>query len=70
METKENKADTPICEKCGGRTALMTGTLFYFQDDEPYQNGVIEESIATEGECWVGAYKCDKCGNIQGFWTE
>lgn len=59
-----------VCEKCGGRIALVTGTFFYEPDDEPYESGVIEESIATDGEVWIGAYKCDKCGHLQGFFTK
>lgn len=68
---KNNKDfDTNVCNKCGGRTALVTGTYFYHQDDEPYNNGVEEESLVEDGECWIGAFMCDKCGNIQDFWTE
>lgn len=62
--------DTPKCKICGGRTALIKGIFCYEAHDEPYVNGVGEESEVSEGECWVGAYKCDKCDNIQGLWTE
>lgn len=65
---EENKKST--CEKCGGRLAFVTGIFFYGPDNEPYEPEVIEKSIATEGEAWVGAYKCDKCGHLQGFFTE
>lgn len=41
------------------------GDFFYSPHAEPYESGVVEEPIATEGETWVGAYKCDKCGHIQ-----
>lgn len=59
-----------VCDKCGGRLALVTGTFFYSPHAEPYESGVVEEPIATEGETWVGAYKCDKCGHIQNLFTE
>jgi len=59
-----------VCDKCGGRLAFVTGIFFYDPDDEPYEPEVTEKSIATEGEAWVGAYKCDKCGHIQDLFTE
>lgn len=62
--------DTPICEKCGGRTALITGTFYYYPDAEPYKNGEEEDAKIESGDCWVSGYKCDDCGNIQGLWNE
>ena len=62
--------DTEKCEKCEGRTALISGTFYYHPDPEPYINGVQETSDVNEGECWVGAYKCDDCNHIQGLWNE
>ena len=64
------KNDTQICEKCGGRTALVTGLFIYEPDAEPYKSGIEEESLVKGGECWVGGYICDHCHNIQGFWHE
>ena len=46
------------------------GTFIYIPDDEPYESGVIEKSIAPGGETQVGAHKCDKCGHLQGFFIE
>jgi hypothetical protein len=62
--------DTEKCKECGGRTALIHGSFYYEPDSEPYMNGVTEEAKVIEGECWVGGYKCDDCGNIQGLWHE
>lgn len=62
--------DTKKCEKCDNRTALITGNLYYEPDDEPYKNGIEEQAKVESGDCWIGAYKCDECGHIQGFWTE
>lgn len=65
-----NEDNVNVCDKCGGRTALVVGTFIYRPDDEPYESGVIEKSIATEGEIQVGAHKCDVCGHLQGFFIE
>lgn len=59
----ENKDyDSQTCKKCGGRTALITGIFCY----EP----VTEKAKVEGGECWVGGFKCDNCGHIQGLWSE
>jgi hypothetical protein len=62
--------DSQKCEKCGGRTALVTGTFYYDADDEPYNNGVEEDAKVESGDCWVGGFKCDDCENVQGLWHE
>lgn len=62
--------DSETCNKCGGRTALITGQFYYDADDEPYNNGIIEDAEIESGDCWVGGYKCDNCGHIQGLWHE
>jgi hypothetical protein len=62
--------DTKQCKECGGRTALIHGSFYYEPDSEPYMNGVEEEAKVSTGECWVGGYKCDDCGNIQDLWSE
>lgn len=59
-----------VCSKCGGRLALVTGTFFYSPHAEPYESGILEKSIVTESEVWIGAFKCDKCGNIQDLFIE
>lgn len=69
-EIEETNTDTPKCEKCKGRTALVTGNFSYHVDDEPYKSGISEQAISEDGDCWLGAHKCDECGNIQGFWIE
>ena len=66
----DDTSDTKKCKECGGRTALITGSFYYEPDAEPYENGIEEEAKAGTGECWVGGYKCDDCGNIQGLWHE
>jgi hypothetical protein len=67
--------DTPKCEKCASRTALVTGRFIYSFDAEPYTSGVkgdIDPNYDEdyEGDCWAGAFKCDNCGHIQGMWHE
>lgn len=59
--------DTGMCNKCGGRTALVVGCFSYEPDAEPYESGVEEESMIHEGEVNMVACKCDICGNMQGF---
>lgn len=67
---KKDDCDSPQCEKCGGRAALIAGTFYYDPDAEPYKNGVEEDSNVESGDCWAGGFKCDDCGNIQGLWNE
>ena len=58
IENKENDyddskaCDSQKCEKCGCRTALITGIFYYEPDDEPYNNGVTEEAKVEGGEGW------------------
>jgi len=66
----DEPSDTHKCKECGGRTALIHGSFYYEPDSEPYMSGVEEEAKVSTGECWVGGYKCDDCGNIQGLWHE
>jgi hypothetical protein len=67
METKQIISDNSPCEKCGSRTALITGTFEYTPHSEPYQEGVEEDAIASGGFCYMSALKCDSdtCGHIQ-----
>lgn len=67
QKTLVKEPNTPKCNTCGGRTALMVGDYTYYPDDEPYTNGVEEESIAEGGEVELSCYKCDSCGNLQDF---
>lgn len=66
----EKNHDTPICKECGGRTATVSGTFYYSPDEEPYNSGIIEKSLVGDGECWVVAFICDDCGNIQNLQNE
>ena len=66
----DEDSDTTKCKECGGRTALIHGSFYYEPDSEPYMSGIEEEAKVETGECWVGGYKCDDCGNIQGLWHE
>ncbi|HAY3553799.1 hypothetical protein [Elizabethkingia meningoseptica] len=70
MEAKEKESDTPNCDKCGCRTALIIGYWNYHADSEPYNNGVQEESVNKEGESYIGGFICDECHHIQGLWVE
>jgi hypothetical protein len=69
-EPAKSDEDTKKCKECGGRTALIHGYFNYEPDDEPYMSLVYEKAKVEDGECWVGAYKCDDCGNVQDLWTE
>ena len=40
-----NEDNVNVCDKCGGRLALVVGTFIYTHDDEPYKSGVIEKSV-------------------------
>lgn len=62
--------DSPLCTKCESRTALILGNFEYEPHNEPYNNGVAEETNVGGGSCWVGGFKCDKCGLVQGLWHE
>jgi len=62
--------DSQKCTECGGRTALIAGHFYYEPDDEPYNNGIIEDAKVEGDDCWVGGYKCDDCGYIQRLWHE
>lgn len=67
-ETKKNEDNKQqVCDKCGGRLALVTGNFYYEPDEEPYLPDVQEEAIAKGGECELIAYKCDLCGHLEGF---
>ena len=52
-----NEDNVNVCDMCGGRLALVVGTFIYRTDDEPYESGVIEKSIATDGEIQISAHK-------------
>ena len=62
--------DSQKCTECGGRTALITGQFYYDANAEPYNTGVKEDAKTESGDCWVGGYKCDDCGHVQGLWHE
>lgn len=62
--------DSEKCDKCGGRTALVTGQFYYEPEAEPYMNGKTEACLVKSGDCWVGGFICDSCGNVQGLWHE
>lgn len=67
---KKKETDSPICEKCKGRTSLVSGQFYYDPDREPYLNGKEEASLITSGDCHVIGYVCDNCGHIQGLFHE
>lgn len=68
--SKIKDATTPKCNKCKGRTALISGIWSYEVDEEPYISGVEEESKTENDSIYIHGYICDKCGNIQGVWDE
>lgn len=65
----KKKCDTPKCEKCGGRTATVSGMLYYQADTEPYLNGKKEHCEAS-GDVHISAFCCDECNNLQGITIE
>jgi len=36
-------------------------------DDEPYENGVVEEALFEEGVAALSGHKCERCGHIQNI---
>lgn len=55
------------CIRCGGRVGLITGYWDYIPDDEPYENGVVEEALFEEGVAALSGHKCERCGHIQNI---
>lgn len=56
-----------ICEKCGHKTVLAIGTVdSFYPDEEPYENGIIEDSKQDEIEATVRVVVqyCEKCEKI------
>ena len=70
IQNVSGSCDTHKCSKCDGRTALITGNFSYDADNEPYNSGTEETANVESGDCWVGGYKCDDCGHVQGLWHE
>lgn len=62
-----------LCQKCNNKTVLADRliTVFY-PDQEPYENGVIEncESEEIDAEVRVGIRYCEKCGKVTDAWIE
>ena len=65
METDNNK-----CEKCGGRTAIVSGQWVFNPDSEPYLNGKEEDAITSIDEGWINGEVCDDCSHIQNLSSE
>lgn len=56
-----------ICEKCGSKTVLAIGIADSFcPDEEPYENGIIEDSKQNEIEVtvYISIRYCEKCDRI------
>lgn len=47
-------------------TMALSGINFY--SFNPYYSG--NDSGREIGDCCVGGFKCDYCGNLQGLWHE
>lgn len=58
-------SDGSKCDKCGGRTALVSGTFDYSADPEPFTSGIEEESTIKDGSRLVDAHICEDCKSIQ-----
>lgn len=58
------------CNKCGGRTALISGIWYYSPDQEPYENGVIEPTERNESEAYMNGFICDDCDTIQDVFVD
>lgn len=63
-------SDTEKCNKCSGRTALVSGEFYWNADQEPYSNGKQEVAENRDGTSWIHGYVCDDCESIQGLWNE
>ena len=61
------ESDTNKCEKCGGRTALISGQWYFNPDQEPYLNGKIEDAETNIDEAWITGEVCDNCNHIQSL---
>lgn len=61
------EADTNKCEKCGGRTALISGQWYFKPDPEPYLSGIIEDAEENIDEAWINGEICDDCSHIQNL---
>lgn len=64
------KHDKPKCEKCGGRTALMSGYWHATPDPEPYQTDVEEKCLTGSAEEFISGHICDDCGHVQDLTYE
>jgi hypothetical protein len=64
-EVTDDIVDTDKCEKCGSRTALVSGQWYHEMDSEPYMSGK-----KINDEDWIHGFKCDDCGHLQGIWDE
>ena len=56
-----------VCKKCGCRAVLACGRVYSFcPDEEPYENGIIEDSKQDEIEATVliNIYYCEECDKI------
>lgn len=61
------------CKKCGHKTVLAMHTIGSFgPDQEPYEDGVIEDAEACEifAEVSIGIHYCEKCCKINDVWIE
>ena len=65
--TRKMKSDTNKCEKCGGRTALISGQWYFNPDQEPYLNGKIEGAETSIDKAWISGEICDNCNHIQSL---
>ena len=66
----EKTHDTNKCEKCGGRTALISGQWYFNPDPEPYLNGKTEGAETSIDEAWISGSVCDDCGNVQDLFPQ
>jgi hypothetical protein len=62
--------DTPLCNKCNSRTALVKGVWNYDPDSEPYINGKQEKANTGSSDAYLCGFKCDECNHVQDIWDE
>lgn len=52
------------CSKCGEKTVLMSGLVQANADQEPYEEGIIEDAEVSECEVYVSFQFCVSCNDM------
>lgn len=57
------------CDKCGNKTALVSGTYYFSADSEPYESGK-ELDIDLEKDERLHAQYCETCESLSEFFCD